>query len=911
MKTGINQLLLLVGVLWSTSAVAQRPQKLIDTAVINRWTDIEDGASISNDGRYVQFSISNKPRGSNTLVITSTESERKLEIEKASSAQFSDDSRYAVMNTGSQEVLIVDLKNFQQKKLPGSDFKLIRPGKQELILMTMKDRISVNSLDGKQLYTVPATNDYKLSKNTYAMAYVSGDELYLLDLLNGHQQKIWSGKGNIGDVCIDREGKQVAFIVDNGDKSIWWYAAKNGKARVVLDSGNNPDSLLDIGGISHFSQDGLRLFFSLREKPRATPPETAAPVDVWNYQDASLQSKQLNDLGLRSFKVVIDLRSKKAIRLEQENDHFSFAADAAQDTLLLGYSCISDTYSEDWNRLADRKSFVINTINGRRKELPYLHFSAMSPGGKFFVGWENSDLFSYDITTSNLSEVTKALPIPKLENSNEVVPARAYYGLRGLRLEGWLKNDLGIIVGDRYDLWLIDPTGRKSFRSLTGGYGRKHSIIFSIAVQAGRGQQTIVDDHNPVILTAFNEVTKEGGFYKVDLKKADDPQKINMGRYVYDNPLNNEPFNVLKLFKARDTKAYLVPRCSPWKSPNYFYTRDFAHFKPISNNHPELDVIGMNSKLVDFKATSGRVLQGMLYTPKDFDSTRKYPVIISYYEKRSHTLNTFLRPDLSSYLINIPWFVSRDYLVFVPDIYYEIGHPQDGILASIDGAADYLENLSWIDANRMGLQGHSFSGYETNCVITQSSRFAAACSAAGPAEYVSYYGTETNGSMGYNHLETGQLRLGVSLFERPDLYLSASPLVNLDKVTTPILFMHNKGDGAVPFNQGQQLFVGLRRMGKRAWLLQYDDSSHETSSYQSNLDYTTRMTQFFDHYLKGAPAPVWMTRGVPAKDKGIKTGYEYDQEISTPGPGLTTPEEAKKIEEYSKKSLKEKLMNIK
>jgi dipeptidyl aminopeptidase/acylaminoacyl peptidase len=218
------------------------------------------------------------------------------------------------------------------------------------------------------------------------------------------------------------------------------------------------------------------------------------------------------------------------------------------------------------------------------------------------------------------------------------------------------------------------------------------------------------------------------------------------------------------------------------------------------------------------------------------------------------------------------------------------GNGQDA-MNSIIAAADYLRRFRWVDATKMGLQGHSFGGYYTNYAITQSTRFAAAVASSGPTNIISEYGGLWGGGVSKKgFVENQQFRMNVSLWERPDLYIKNSPIFYADRVTTPLLMMANKRDANVSFAQGVEFFTALRRLGKRVWMLQYDEGDHGVfDDGKDRTDYLVRMTQFFDHYLKGAPPPEWMTQGVPARLKGIETGLELDEPGKTPGPGLLLP----------------------
>lgn len=353
-----------------------------------------------------------------------------------------------------------------------------------------------------------------------------------------------------------------------------------------------------------------------------------------------------------------------------------------------------------------------------------------------------------------------------------------------------------------------------------------------------------------------------------------------MGAYTYAD------FTPLK---ARDAEVYLVRRMRATEAPNYFTTTDFKTFTRLSDLHPERGYTWYRAELHSLPMLDGRPTQGVLYKPENFDSTQRYPVIVQIYERKSDGLHAYFTPEALSgagCTINIPSYVSRGYLVFTPDIHYTLGEPGPSAVNAVVAAADYLARLPGVDAKKLGLQGCSWGGYETNYLVTHTDRFAAAVAASSVSDFISGYGSV--GGMG-NSLqglyETGQFRMGVTLWQRPDLYIKNSPVFRADQVSTPLLLMQTTTDGITLFSQAVEFFTALRRLGKRAWLLQYDEGDHGLWGKSAD-DFSLRMAQFFDHYLKGAPPPKWMTRGIPAKLRGVDDGLALDEEISTPGPGL-------------------------
>ena len=165
-------------------------------------------------------------------------------------------------------------------------------------------------------------------------------------------------------------------------------------------------------------------------------------------------------------------------------------------------------------------------------------------------------------------------------------------------------------------------------------------------------------------------------------------------------------------------------------------------------------------------------------------------------------------------------------------------------------------------------------------MITQTDKFKAAGAGAPVSNMTSAYGGIRWGSGITRQVqyEQGQSRIGKDLWSGYDLYIENSPIFFVPKVTTPVLIMHNDKDGAVPWYQGIEFFTALRRCGKIAWLLQYNDEEHNLVERKNTKDLSIRLSQFFDHYLKGAPMPKWMKNGRPAVDKGYDLGYDLIEE---------------------------------
>lgn len=254
-------------------------------------------------------------------------------------------------------------------------------------------------------------------------------------------------------------------------------------------------------------------------------------------------------------------------------------------------------------------------------------------------------------------------------------------------------------------------------------------------------------------------------------------------------------------------------------------------------------------------------------------------MICYFYEKLSNGLYDYKEPAPIRSAMNVPFFVSRGYIVFMPDIEYKTGYPGQSAYDYIVSGARALVKKGWVDSTNMALQGHSWGGYQAAQLATMTKLFKAVWAGAPVANMTSAYGGirwESGISRQWQY-ERAQSRIGGTLWEKLPLYLQNSPLFHLDKVTAPMVIMANDADGAVPWYQGIELFTGLRRLGKKVWMFNYNGQGHGLTQRQDMRDYQVRMQQFFDWILKGEKPAKWITDGVPAVKKGKEWGLEIDE----------------------------------
>jgi dipeptidyl aminopeptidase/acylaminoacyl peptidase len=368
-----------------------------------------------------------------------------------------------------------------------------------------------------------------------------------------------------------------------------------------------------------------------------------------------------------------------------------------------------------------------------------------------------------------------------------------------------------------------------------------------------------IDPTKPLMLRAFDEDTKASGFYTDKLGSKAVPEKVVMADLAYGNPQ-----------KARDADVYMVTKSTVTDFPNLWVGPSLTSLTQISDANPwQKEYNWVTAELVTWTSSDGVPLQGILYKPENFDPSKKYPMISYFYEELSDGLHNYVVPTGRN-VINPTHYASNGYLIFEPDIHYEVGYPGPSAVKSIVPGVQKLLERGYVDPKGLGLQGQSWGGYQTLFLITQSQMFSAAMAGAPVVNMFSAYGGIRWGSgvaRAFQYEKT-QSRIGKSIWDSPNQYMENSPLFWLPRVTTPLFIMGNDADDAVPWYQSIETFVGMRRLGKEVYFIDYNNDVHNPASRANQKDIAARMQQFFDNKLKGKPAPKWMIEGIPAKDKG-------------------------------------------
>ncbi|MBO9204618.1 MULTISPECIES: S9 family peptidase [Niastella] len=874
----------------SSLSIAAQQKRAIDSTVFDRWPAL-NSPIISANGRFIAVRMESGEGRNNTIIIQSTDNNWKKEIAGGINAQFTDDSRWVICNLNTDSLCLIELGKEQMQYYPHiQKYEVGGSGSKQWISMQQNvngdGNLLLRDLTKGTTTIISGVIDFAISKNGKSLVIERADQLdrnTVIEWVNTEGLNSWgvykkSGQVQFSNFTFDSEGKQVIFLKSEknkdgqSEKSVWYYQV--GMAQAVEKLNAQTPGIPKGVEISNatFSRDGSRLFFDMNEVVSTSLNRSGVMVDVWSYMDDKLQAQQLNEVDAHiSYKGVINLSRVDATIIQGQNEYLYENRQDIDDYFLLTTN-LCHFEENNWRAACRVPLYLVNANNGARRlikdSMVFSDYNGFSPDGKYVLYYDPQQqaYFSYAIKGGKAINITQNVPFSICDFPHTRAGLPKPYSL----FKAWLPGK-GVVINDEYDLWLLDPAGINTPVCLTKGYGRANGINFQIF-----SPDKLITEQQ-IVLLAFRPSDKANGFYLLNLAKPSNPEPLTMGPYLYCWKNGGELPK-----KAAGSNSWIVQRQSESEFPNYFFTKDFKTFVRLSNLQPQSNYNWLTTELHEWTTPGGKKLQGILYKPENFDSSRKYPVIFHFYEEKSDELHKYLLPGATEHNINIPHFVSNGYLMFVPDIKYTIGEPIESIYNSVALAALYLAKFPWVDSAKMGLQGHSLGGYEVNALISRTNIFAAAASAAGASDLVSNTGSinrETGYSLAYL-AEILSYRIGGTIWEKKNEYIRNSPVFNADRINTPLLMFNCKGDGVVPFAQGVELFLALRRLGKPVWMLQYDMSGHQLGGKDAE-DYTIRLMQFFDHYLKGKSAPRWMVRGIPATLKGVETGYELETTEST------------------------------
>ncbi|MFK7937395.1 MAG: prolyl oligopeptidase family serine peptidase [Saprospiraceae bacterium] len=920
-----------------TSYAQNAAKKVLGHEELVSWNNLVQ-EQISPDGRWVTYEL--KPEeGDTKLVIHDAQNGRDFTFDRSEKAQISANNQYIVFKTKpfrdsllamrrrkvdkddlpKDTLTIFNVNTRDVQHLPNvKSFKMPEKWSGHLAVLFEKSELEMsadstavkekksrkkpkkeNKENGHRLVIydlnqqteteIPYVTEYTFSKkgNSFLVASTGNDSTFLAGVYHFNTEKnqlkpFFRSEGEFKNLTLSESGDQLAFLAnfDTTDLQIpphelFYARVKDGAAMRIADNEDRflpTDYLISKNGQIEFSEDGSMLYFGIAPQPilqdTSLLDEEIVNVEVWNYQDKRLHTQQESNLDRdkkQTYRVVYHPKDDKFIQLNSPEISELRLGDKKNADWALVYDEKPYQRQSSWEGFPLGKDvYLVNTNTGKKKQIAknIAGSPRFSPEADFVMWYSNPDTawYAYDIERA----ATKQLTTNKLGMFYDELNDRPMYPY-SYNSAGWTKDDKRVWVYDRYDIWELDPRGVETPKRLT--QGRENKLTYRWVDT--NEEEEFIDSKRPQLLHIFDHVSKGGGYANLSAKDGTVTDLLRDDNFSFER----RP----AFAQASDAVIFKKENFQTFGDLNYTNRNFSTSPRKISTANPQQSEYAWGSiELYEWTSLDGQKVTGMLAKPANFDPEKKYPMLVNFYERSSDRLHRHPRPAPGRSTINYAFYTSRGYLIFNPDVPYRVGYPGESAFNAVTSGVTSLIDKGFVDKAKIGIQGHSWGGYQIAHIITKTDMFACAESGAPVVNMFSAYGgiRWRSGLSRMFQYEHTQSRIGGTIWDKPLRYLENSPIFFLDKVNTPVLILHNDKDGAVPWYQGIEMFVGLRRLGKPAWMLNYNGEPHWPVKLQNRKDFNVRMQQFFDYYLMDAEMPKWMEEGVPAVEKGINQRLE-------------------------------------
>ncbi|MEM6769518.1 MAG: prolyl oligopeptidase family serine peptidase, partial [Bacteroidota bacterium] len=692
-------------------------------------------------------------------------------------------------------------------------------------------------------------------------------------------QTLGADAGAMTGLTMSHDGQQVAFLTAAAGKQTQkphdlylWQDGDN----TAINLTQNTAAWLPIGQrisserTPRFSDSGDYLYFGLAaqlpERDTNLLDEEIADVEVWRTEDPRLYTQQnvlSPRLAKQTFLSTYRINQGDFLPLASPDMPYESLPRGANGPWVAVYDDRPYAKETTWEgRTGKRNTTLVNLKTGARKEMLNGEVTPARwlEGGKYLVWYNQMDTTwnSFDPAAGKHHVLTTNATGTFYDELNDRPMHPRSYGYRGTMID-----ERTFLVADRYDLWLLDAAGEEGPVRVTRG--REKRVRYTL--QDLDPEDYLIDPAQPALVTTFHQDNYHGGVGYLDMGTGE-VSEVLVGPKTYGGFRTPRLADGL-LYTQGDFREFPDLRFTPNLSK--------TGGTKISNANPQqANFAWGTNEIYEWTDNHGRTLRGMLVKPDGFDPSKKYPLLVNFYERSSEGVFRHRTPTPGRSSINYSHYVSKGYVIFNPDVVYRRGYPGESAYDCVMSGVTSLLDKGFIDKERIGLQGHSWGGYQAAYLVTKTDLFAAVESGAPVVNMFSAYGGIRWGS-GLSRqfqYERTQSRIGGTPWEYPLRYLENSPIFTTDKINTPLLILHNDNDGAVPWYQGIEWFTALRRLGKLAWMLNYRGEPHWPVKPANRFDFQTRMAQFFDHYLMDAPMPKWMVEGVSPLERGKEQNLE-------------------------------------
>lgn len=871
-------------------------KKFVTPEDAKRWESLS-APRISNDGRWFAYGI-NVNDGDGRLVIRNCDTAQNWTVPVGSGAVFSEDSKWVAYSIGMPRAEADKLRAQRKPIERKMGLRNLANGNEEVFgavqshqflktskhLLVHKSRPEGQTKGGTDLHVVSLVDDARLvignvvnvrpneAGTLVALGIESTSGESGIQLLDPEAMSLrtlhWS-RSTYPALAWAEKKDTIAFLVGTPND------AKEGPSHEIMLASDlterkptlksfDPSKfaefpkdhrIVEFGGLE-INDDGTSVGFGIqawKDKAKPAKPEDQPTVDIWHYKDVEVQPFQLRRLEAKK------RENYQCVWRADRNLYYQIGNDRWTDVTLLGdhrYALVADDTAHETpvvvGGLQYADYYVVEIDTGdKQKVLERRQFGpVVSPEGNYLAYYKQKNWWIYDFAKRTHTNVTEKAPATweNVDNDHTVSekpPAGFPY---------WLEEESGVIVYDKYDAYLASVNGSRVTKLTDGGKDRVICRLQDITQDEYR-----VRAEDPMVFSLFDEIQKTTGYLR---REPSGELKVLM--------LDKAFFS--GMVKAKDADRVFVSMQTFEQPPTILLSNQvFSAAKPIASVNPQQrEYHWGKSELIHFKNKEGKDLQGILMYPAGYEEGKTYPMITYIYEKLSNGLYQYRAPnDAGTY--NPQLFLQSGYFIFMPDIVYRERNPGLSALDCVNAGVDaVLAKDVGVDPKKLGLMGHSWGGYQTAFIVTQTNRFTAANAGAPLTELRSMYNSFywNAGITDQVIFESSQGRMAVPWWEDPKSYTDNNPLDHATKIQTPLLVEFGDQDGAVDFHQGQQLYNTLRRMGKPIVMLVYNGENHNNARRPNQVDYAKRQRHFFDVFLKGANPEPWLSEGIPMIKKG-------------------------------------------
>lgn len=909
-------------------------KKIIDHTAYNSWNKIGD-VTLSDNGKYTAYTI--KPhQGDGFLYLINNETGTKDSVARGVEPKFTANGERLVfkISPGFDTLRKLELKKVPKDKWVKDSLGIWFTANDSMVKFPKLKEVKI-AADGQTIAFLSQTNDLpegylsakekKKQARTEKKKKPAKTDGKCLTVLTPEQKKFCQTGVTQFDLCPNGSfvafttqtkhkcdsvqlhvlttsqrkvnsipGKSVAFSGMNFGTSnsnfvgmsstdtteikrwkLWMIDASNGSVNVIADSSQNFETNRGVSNnftprLVNNDKDVLFGVWTNNWKPvKDTLLENEkVKLDLWSWDDQRIQPHQLNELKSDQNQTnlyVYHVNSKSIVQLGRDSLDIRLSSKSTIGDL---FATCADQYEfKNWESPIAGNEYRISFSDGKIMPLrdEVKGASSLSPDGKQYIYWNDktNHYYHFEVELPNETCVDCAVQSNFLSdiNGQPIIPDP-------LGIIGWTNQSKGALIQAEKDIFYFDVQ-KKTLQSILNGIKRDASdtnYTYSL-VQLEPDSTTFLAKNT--LITQFDKVSKAMNVFTLEGSWPN----------VKGNLVAGSNHHYIGFKRSKNSEQLVYQRHSNTDYPDlYLAGKNGIPSKQISLANPQQSQYNWSTvELIKWTSYSGIPLEGLVYKPENFDPNKDYPMLVYFYELYADEIHNHYAPRPTASIIHPTEYASAGYVIFIPDIRYTPGHPANGAYDCIMSGTDaVLKKYNNIDPKRLGLQGQSWGGYQTAQLITMTDRYKAAMAGAPVSNMISAYGGIRWGS-GFSRqfqYEHTQSRIGKTIWEAPELYIENSPLFHLPKVKTPLLIMANDQDGAVPWYQGIELYMGMRRLQKPAWMLNYNGDDHNLMKNANRFDLSIRMRQFFDYYLLEQPMPLWMKEGIPALDKGKTMKYE-------------------------------------